>query len=443
MCAPKFRCRFTHRTSKDLSQTSTKCIGMSCSRLNLAIGNVGNLLIYLNVPREATSSLEVELPQARVHFHTLHNPWRLPPVVGNRPRSPHVSGTGGCRFPGRCVVVHALPEVRSPLEFVEPFGCPTCGQEVSRTIGFVSADRRVERCATPRTQSAAERQNGHVWRIDGQAARSLNYPAVTVPGGNVPFAAPAGRLSAGRLFHRYGNPDLMAEFAGQYLKPYRAIAPKGRLPQTMTEMMPALHLLLVHCAELALKADLIRSGKARGGHDLRALSRGLEDEHREEAERRFVDAAPNAPLNALGADRPTVENVLGMYEQGFGGLSAKLPGFIGPVSGSFRPDGGNGPTCIGWVDPGHGVRFQAAGHAVTRMLGRLPFRQWTDRYFTGHETGCVITRCRLEQWPPRRCRARGKGRGAPPTGRTDRPRGARHAAPVPSRASRGWRDARR
>ena len=137
------------------------------------------------------------------------------------------------------------------------------------------------------------------------------------------FPVHEGRLSAGRSIDRYGNPDLMAEFAAEYLKQYRAIAPKGRLPQTMTEMMPALH-LLVNSAELALKADLIRSGRARGGHNLRTLFRGLEDEHREEAERRFSDAAPNAPLNALRAQPPTVENVLGVYEQGFGGSSVYM-----------------------------------------------------------------------------------------------------------------------
>ena len=69
-----------------------------------------------------------------------------------------------------------------------------------------------------------------------------------------------GRLSAGHAIDRYGDPDLMAEFAAEYLKQYWVIVPKGRLPQTVSEMMPALN-LLVNAAELAIKSDLIRSGQ--------------------------------------------------------------------------------------------------------------------------------------------------------------------------------------
>ena len=167
----------------------------------------------------------------------------------------------------RRVTLHALPELRSPLEIVEPFVCPMCGREVSQTIRFVSTGRRVDASGLPRSQPAVGRRMGQIFAIDGRNAMSLGYPAVSVPGDNVLFPVNDGELSAGRSIDRYGNPDLMAEFAAEYLKQYRAVVPKGRLPKTMTEMMPALH-LLVNAAELALKADLIRSGKPQGGHDL-------------------------------------------------------------------------------------------------------------------------------------------------------------------------------
>ena len=131
------------------------------------------------------------------------------------------------------------------------------------------------------------------------------------------------RSSDGSLIDRYGDPDLMAEFAAEYLKQSRAIAPTGGLPRTLTKTMPALY-LLVNAAELALKANQIRAGKAWGGHDLKGLFRRLEDEHREEAERRFSDASQVASLDALGVDRPTVENVLGVYEHGFTGGSVYM-----------------------------------------------------------------------------------------------------------------------
>ena len=145
----------------------------------------------------------------------------------------------------------------------------------------------------------------------------LDYPAVSAPGGNVLFPVHEGRLSGGLCIDRHGDPDLMAAFSAEYLKQYRAIVPKGRLPQSMAEMMPPL-LLLMNAAELALKADLIRSDKPTVGHGLQDRYGELEDEHRDEIDRRFADAALNAPINALGADHPTVESVLRVYGQSFG-----------------------------------------------------------------------------------------------------------------------------
>ena len=242
------------------------------------------------------------------------------------------------------MVLHALPELRSPLEIVAPFACPTCGQEVSRSIRFVSTDRRVEFSEPSRNHPPAERRHGHVFSIDGQGAMFLNYPGVSVPGGNVLFPVHEGRLSAGRSIDRHGDPDLMAEFAAEYLKQYRAIVPKGRLPQSMVEMMPALH-LLVNAAELAMKADLIRSDRPSGGHRLPDLYGRLETEHRDEVERRFANTAPNEPLNALGVELPTVQGVLGVYEQGFaGGTVYKETRYFAEPTTMLRSDslkGGN------------------------------------------------------------------------------------------------------
>ena len=220
-------------------------------------------------------------------------------------------------------LLHALPELRSPLEVVDPFACATCGSEIRLSYRFLPTDKLIALTGAAQGEPAAESRHGHVWSIDGQSAMSLNYPAVSVPGGNVLFPVNEGRLSAGRSIDRYGNPDLMAEFSAEYLKQYRAIVPKGRLPRSMTEMMPALH-LLVNAAELALKADLIRSGKRCGAHVLRKLYGELEDEHRDQVERRFAEAGPNANLNVLGADRPSVEGVLRVYEQSFGGSSVYM-----------------------------------------------------------------------------------------------------------------------
>ena len=219
-------------------------------------------------------------------------------------------------------LVHALPELRSPLEVVDPFACATCGSEIRLNYRFLPTDKRFAWTGAIQGEHTVERQHGHLWNV-GQSAMSVSYAAVSTQGGNVLFPAHEGRLGAGRAIGRYGDPDLMANFSAEYLKQYQAIVPKGRLPHSMTEMMPALH-LLVNAAELALKADLIRSGKPCGGHVLRRLYGALENEHRHEVESRFADAGPNANLNALGADRPSVESVLRVYEQSFGGSTVYM-----------------------------------------------------------------------------------------------------------------------
>ena len=136
----------------------------------------------------------------------------------------------------------------------------------------MSTDKRFVPTGPASGEALAERRNGHVWSLDERSAISLNYPAVSLPGGTLLFPAHVGRLSGALVIDLHGNSDLMAEFAAEYLKQYRVLVPKGRLPQRMAEMMPALHLLL-NAAELALKADLIRSGRPSDGHVLGSLYR--------------------------------------------------------------------------------------------------------------------------------------------------------------------------
>ena len=215
------------------------------------------------------------------------------------------------------VVLHALAQLAFPVEIEVPIRCTNCGQEVSANIRFAATNRKVPRPCRMDDQPAAERRLGHVLGGHGRGSTSLNYPGVLIPGQNVLYPAHEGRLSAGQAIDRYGDPDLMAEFAAEYLKQYWAIVPKGRLPKTVSEMMPALN-LLVNASELAMKADLIRSGNDSGGHSLPTLYRRVDCKHREEIERRFAEAPLNGDLTALGSEPPSVESVLGVYEHGFG-----------------------------------------------------------------------------------------------------------------------------
>ena len=180
-------------------------------------------------------------------------------------------------------------------------------------------------------------------RLDGQSGMAMHYPAVARPGEDVLFPVHEGAVGGGHAIDRHGDPDLMAEFAGEYLKQYRVIAPKGGLPQRLSEMMPALH-LLVNATELALKADLIRSEKDSGGHSLVTLYGRLEAEHRGEIERRFAATEPNANLTALGCAAADVESVLRAYGSGFGWSPAyeETRYFAEPTTRVRRPGGKGG-----------------------------------------------------------------------------------------------------
>ena len=215
------------------------------------------------------------------------------------------------------VVIHALPQLASPVEIEVPHRCTKCGRKVGGSVQFAPTNKKVVVPPEMEGQSPAETRYGHVYGLGGTMSTFLNYPGVSISGQNVLFPAHEGRLSAGHAIDRYGDPDLMAEFAAQYLKQYWAIVPKGRLPETLSEMMPALN-LLVNAAELAMKADLIRSGKDSGSHKLPSLYERVDRTHRDEIERRFAEAPLNADLRALGCEVPSVESVLGVYEYGFG-----------------------------------------------------------------------------------------------------------------------------
>ena len=219
--------------------------------------------------------------------------------------------------------LHVLPELRSPLEIIKLFTCASCGSELFRNTQFISTDKHLTLTSPLQGEPAAKRRSGKVWNFNGKSRVSLEYPAVSTHKGTILFPVQEGRLSGGHVIDQHGDPDLMAEFSAEYFKQYLTIVPKGRLPQTMTEMMPALHLLM-NAAELALKADLIRSNKPITGHVLQTLYQQLEDGHRSEIEKRFNDFTPNANLYMLGVDAPTVESVLSMYEYSFSGSSAYM-----------------------------------------------------------------------------------------------------------------------
>ena len=138
------------------------------------------------------------------------------------------------------VLRHALPQLGSPLQRDVPFKCETCGLEVYTTLSYSLTGTQDHRPGTVQGQQLTEHQLGRVRWFYGKLSPSVSYPGVLRPGENVLFPAHEGRLDYGGVIDRHGDPDLMADFAAEYLKQSRVIMPMGRLPRTVSEMMPAL-----------------------------------------------------------------------------------------------------------------------------------------------------------------------------------------------------------
>ena len=82
-----------------------------------------------------------------------------------RGRCPRCGGEQELLSRPRRVLLHALPELRSPAEIVDPLACANCGCEVQTTVRYVSTDRPVEPPGTPENRPAAEMCTGLVGRF--------------------------------------------------------------------------------------------------------------------------------------------------------------------------------------------------------------------------------------------------------------------------------------
>ena len=151
------------------------------------------------------------------------------------------------------VLLHALPQLSSPIEVEVPFTCAACGHEVSTTFRFRATGAQDPRPRAAEGQDGTKRLGRIIHSFDGKSFMSVQYPGILCPRENVLFPEHEGGLSDGGAIDRHGDPDLMVEFSEEYLKQYRLLAPMGRLPRTVSETMPAL-LLLIVAAELVLKA---------------------------------------------------------------------------------------------------------------------------------------------------------------------------------------------
>ena len=199
--------------------------------------------------------------------------------------------------------------------------CPSCGQRI--TDDPFASDTPVDDTGSSNTRT------GGVYRrrvmltnmsADGKDMMSVQFPAAYETGKDVLFPTFEGNAQDGTVIDQHGDPDLMLGFAEQYFKLYNATMPAGRLPNSLVEVMPALH-LLVTAAELGFKAFLTRDGKKPSGHFLQRLYEELDPAHRDRIDAGFSESYPNVGLTALGIEPPTVQAILKTYDSTYGGAS--------------------------------------------------------------------------------------------------------------------------
>ena len=227
--------------------------------------------------------------------------------------------------------------------------CPSCGQ---RTTGDpFASETAAERTGNGHTQIGDVRRR-HVMldnlSVDGNDHMSVQFPATYENGRNVLLPTFEGNVQDGTVIDRHGDPDLMLEFAEQYLKLYKANMPTGRLPDSLVEILSALH-LLVTAAELGFKACLMRDGKDASGHSLQRLYENLEPTHRDRIDTCFSESYLNASLTALGIEPPTVQAILGKYDSTYGvgsGVYMDSRYYAEPTTRFKRGDSVHGATLV-------------------------------------------------------------------------------------------------
>ena len=219
---------------------------------------------------------------------------------------------------------HGVETLKSLVKVEVHYVCLGCGQKrAEERIIADTSELCIGLAERGDTQTAeVNRRNAMLnWSTDGRLHATVQFPAAYRVGENVLFPTFEGNVQDGTLIDRHGDPDLVLEFAEEYLNLYRSIMPTGRLPNSLIEMMPALH-LLVTAAELAIKAYLIRADKVDFGHSLQHLYEDLDPAHRNQIELRFARSKLNTNLTALGVEGATVKAILGVYDKTYGGESS-------------------------------------------------------------------------------------------------------------------------
>lgn len=255
--------------------------------------------------------------------------------------------------------------------------CPACGRRT--TDDPLAHETPVDRAADGGTRTGDVRRRQvmlHNLPADRREFVSVQFPAAYRADRNVLWPTFEGNVQDGTVIDRHGDPDLILEFAVQYFRLYNAAVPAGRLPASLVEIMPALH-LLVTAAELGFKACLTRDGKDASGHSLQRLYKALDPAHRDRIDAIYSRSYLNGNLTALDIEPPAVEAILGRYDSTYGtssGVYTDSRYYAEPTTRFRRGDSVHGANLVKGNTP-----------YPTFLPEIVPAQIDTYRYFSGHE----------------------------------------------------------
>ena len=205
-----------------------------------------------------------------------------------------------------------LPWLNSLVQSETPYSCQNCGSGVRTAIqnSYNSSPRASLR-------SGSKSETVELTSLNWLGTTFLGMRGVTRLQDRVFIPTSEGRIQDGSVVDQFGDPDLMAEMAREYLRQFWTLLPSGRFPNNLKEAMPAL-LLLVTSAEQALKSFGIRSENPAHVHSLKVLYDDLNTEYKIETERLFRQSEIAAAILEHGQEAPTIEHILSLYSNTYG-----------------------------------------------------------------------------------------------------------------------------
>ena len=205
-----------------------------------------------------------------------------------------------------------LPWLNSLVQAETPYVCQNCGSDVKTEIqNFDNYSPRAS------LRSSGKSETVELTYLNWFGRPFLGMHGVTRLQDRVFIPTSEGRIQDGSVVDQYGDPDLMAEMAREYLRQFWTLLPRGRFPNSLKEAMPAI-LLLVTSAEQALKSFGIRSENPAHVHSLKDLYDDLNNEYKIETERLFRQSEIVAAILEHGHEAPTIEQILSLYSNTYG-----------------------------------------------------------------------------------------------------------------------------